>query len=302
MSEINTVGFIGTGIMGAPMAGHLQQAGYGLRVHNRTKGKAQALLDAGGVWCDSPAQAADGADVVFTIVAFPPDVEGVILGDDGVLSSAREGAVVVDMTTSEPALARRIHQAAKAQGVGSLDAPVSGGDVGARSAQLAIMVGGDREDFDRVLPLLEKMGKTICHIGPAGAGQHCKMVNQILITGIMTGMAEAFTYGLKAGLDMETVLGVVSTGAAGSAGLSALGPRVLKGDFEPGFIIEHFIKDMGIALSEAEAMGLRLPGLAMTKQRYEDTAADLPGKGTHALCKAVADANGVRLGGENPGE
>lgn len=294
MSEIKTVGFIGTGIMGASMAGHLQAAGYALRVYNRTKSKAQKLIDGGAVWCDSPAAAAEGADVVFTIVGFPPDVESVILGEQGVLTTARRGAIVVDMTTSEPALARRIHEAAKAKGVGALDAPVSGGDVGARNATLAIMVGGDGDDFQRVLPLFEKMGKTIKLIGPAGAGQHCKMVNQILIAGTMQGIAEAITYGRKAGLDMETVLGVVSTGAAGSACLSALGPRVLKGDFEPGFIIEHYVKDMTIALKESAAMGISLPTLAMAKDRYDQAVAEgLGRKGTQALCKIVARRNGI---------
>ena len=296
MSDIKTVGFIGTGIMGASMAGHLQKAGYALRVHNRTRSKARALLDGGATWCDSSAAAAEGAEVIFTIVGFPPDVDSVILGPDGVLAAAKAGAIVVDMTTSEPALAKRIYAAAKAKGIGSLDAPVSGGDTGAREARLAIMVGGDEADFQRVLPLLEVMGKTIRLIGPAGAGQHCKMVNQILITGVMTGMAEAFTYGHKAALDMQTVFDVVSTGAAGSACLTGLGPRVLKGDFEPGFFIEHYIKDMGIALAEAEAMGLDLPALALTKQRYDAAAAaGLGRKGTQALCKTVADANGVTL-------
>jgi len=294
MSEV--VGFIGTGIMGASMAGHLQKAGYALRVHNRTQSKARALIDAGAIWCESPAAAAEGAEVIFTIVGFPPDVDSVILGADGALSAAAAGAVIVDMTTSEPALAKRIYAAAKAKGVGSLDAPVSGGDTGAREARLAIMVGGDEDDFQRVLPLLEVMGKTIRLIGPAGSGQHCKMVNQILITGVMTGMAEAFTYGRKAGLDMQTVFDVVSTGAAGSAGLTGLGPRVLNDDFEPGFFIEHYIKDMGIALAEAEAMGLDLPALALTKQRYDAAAAaGLGRKGTQALCKTVAEANGVTL-------
>ncbi len=296
MSEIETIGFIGTGIMGASMAGHLHGAGYRLRVFNRTRAKAQALIDNGALWCDSPADAAEDADVVFTIVGFPPDVESVILGDDGVLNAAKSGAVVVDMTTSEPALAKRIHAAAAAKGVGSLDAPVSGGDTGAREATLAIMVGGDREHFERVLPLFEIMGKTVRLIGPAGAGQHCKMVNQILISGVMTGMAEAFTYGFKAGLDMQTVLDVVSTGAAGSAGLSGLGPRVLGGDFEPGFFIEHYIKDMAIAVKEAEAMGLDLAGLTTTLDRYRHAAEQgLARKGTQALCKTVAEANGVAL-------
>lgn len=296
MSDIKTVGFVGTGIMGASMAGHLQQAGYALRVYNRTKGKAQGLIDGGAAWCSSPAEAAEGADVIFTIVGFPNDVEEVILGPQGVLRTARLGSTVVDMTTSEPALARRIYKEAKARGVGALDAPVSGGDVGARNATLAIMVGGDPEDFDRVLPLFEKMGRTIKRIGPAGAGQHCKMVNQILIAGTMQGVAEAIVYGRKAGLDMETVLGVVSTGAAGSAALSALGPRVLKGDFEPGFIVEHFVKDMGIALKEAGEMSLDLPALALAKQRYDRVVAEgLGRKGTQALAKSTADHNGVGL-------
>ena len=296
MGDIQNVGFIGTGIMGSSMAGHLQKAGYKLRVYNRTKGKAQPLIEAGAVWCDTPGDVAAQSDVVFSIVGFPPDVESVILGPQGALAKARPGTILVDMTTSEPALAQRIYQAAKAKGVGSLDAPVSGGDVGARNATLAIMVGGDLADFQRVLPLFEKMGKTIRHMGAPGAGQHCKMVNQILIAGTMMGLAEAITYGKKAGLDMEMALGVVSTGAAGSSALTNLGPRVLKGDFEPGFIIEHFIKDMGIALREAKAMGVDLQALALAKQLYDAAAAEsYKRKGTQALCKSVAQHNGVTL-------
>lgn len=296
MSEIKTIGFVGTGIMGAPMAGHLQEAGYKLRVYNRTKSKAQQLIDAGAVWCETPAETAEGADVIFTIVGFPPDVEDVILGPQGVLSKAAEGAVICDMTTSEPALAQKIYEQAKAKGVGALDAPVSGGDTGAKNGTLAIMVGGDEADFQRVLGLFEIMGKTIKHIGPTGAGQHCKMVNQILIAGTMQGIAEALTYGRKAELDMETVLSVVSTGAAGSSCLTNLGPRVLKGDFEPGFIIEHFVKDMGIALKEADAMDLDLPALSLGKQRYDKTIEEGMGrKGTQALAKSTAQANKVEL-------
>ena len=295
-NDIKTIGFVGTGNMGASMCGHLQDAGYEMRIYNRTKSKAQGLIDKGATWCETPAEVARGADVVFTIVGFPPDVESVILGSDGVLSGMRAGAIVVDMTTSDPSLGRRIYTEAQTRNVGALDAPVSGGDVGAKNATLAIMVGGDRECFDAVLPLFKIMGKTISYIGPAGAGQHCKMVNQILISGTMVGMAEAFTYGLKAGLDMETVLGVVSTGAAGSAALSALGPRVLKGDFEPGFFIEHFIKDMAIAANEAGKMNLDLPGLTMTLQRYIEAAEKgMNRKGTQGLCKSVAEINGVKL-------
>ncbi|MCK5114694.1 MAG: NAD(P)-dependent oxidoreductase [Phycisphaerae bacterium] len=296
MSDIKTIGFVGTGIMGASMCGHLQGAGYDIRVHNRTKSKADALVANGAVWCDTPAAVAEGSDVIFTIVGLPCDVESVILGSDGVLSGAREGSTIVDMTTSDPSLARRIYDEAKVRNVASLDAPVSGGDVGAKNATLAIMVGGDRESFEIVLPLFEIMGKTIRYIGSGGMGQHCKMVNQILISGTMVGIAEAFTYGAKAGLDMQTVLGVVSTGAAGSAALSVLGPRVLKGDFEPGFFIDHFVKDMTIAAEQAEKMHLNLPGLVATLQRYiETTEQGMGKKGTQGLCKSVAENNGVQL-------
>ena len=296
MHTIQTVAFIGTGIMGAPMAGHLLEAGYTLRVHNRTREKAEPLVDDGATWCDTPAEAADGADAVFTIVGFPRDVEQVIFGDDGVLGAAKEGAILCDMTTSEPALAERIYEQARAKGVGALDAPVSGGNTGAREGTLAIMVGGDEADFQRIRPLLETMGKTVRHIGPAGAGQHCKMVNQILIAGTMMGMAEAFTYGPAAGLDMRKVLGVVGTGAAGSAALNNLGPRVLEGDFEPGFIIEHFVKDMEIALKEAGRLRLDLPALRLARELYHRSAeAHLNRKGTQALCKHVAEHNHVPL-------
>lgn len=296
MHTIQTVAFIGTGIMGAPMAGHLLEAGYTLRVHNRTREKAEPLVDDGATWCDTPAEAADGADAVFTIVGFPRDVEQVIFGDDGVLGAAKEGAILCDMTTSEPALAERIYEQARAKGVGALDAPVSGGNTGAREGTLAIMVGGDEADFQRIRPLLETMGKTVRHIGPAGAGQHCKMVNQILIAGTMMGMAEAFTYGRAAGLDMRKVLGVVGTGAAGSAALNNLGPRVLEGDFEPGFIIEHFVKDMEIALKEAGRLRLDLPALRLARELYHRSAeAHLNRKGTQALCKHVAEHNHVPL-------
>jgi len=296
MRAIETVGFIGTGIMGAPMAGHLIEAGYTLRVHNRTRAKAQPLLDAGAAWCDTPAEAARGADAVFSIVGYPRDVEEVILGADGALSAAEKGAILCDMTTSRPALAERIWREARARGVGALDAPVSGGDTGARKATLAIMVGGDEADFQRLRPLLETMGRTVRRIGPAGAGQHAKMVNQILIAGTMMGMAEAFTYGRAAGLDLRTVLDVVGTGAAGSSALANLGPRVLAGDFEPGFIMDHFIKDMQIALQDAGARQLDLPALRLAADLYRRAAeSDLGRKGTQALCKSVADHNRVPL-------
>lgn len=296
MTDINRVGFIGTGIMGGPMAGHIQKAGYALRVFNRSREKAQPLLDRGASWCDSPAQVAQGADVVFTMVGFPSDVESVILGEGGVLSAAQPGSIVVDMTTSEPALARRIYNAARAKGVGSLDAPVTGGDIGARNATLSIMAGGDLGHFERVLPLLEVMGKTVRHVGPAGAGQHAKMVNQILVAGIMTSMAEAFTYARKAGLDLATVLSLVGNGAVGSPVLNRLGACVIDGNWEPGFIIEHYIKDMDIALREAAAMHLDLPTLALARARYAKVAAAGYGrKGTQAIIKVEGEGSGVKF-------
>jgi 3-hydroxyisobutyrate dehydrogenase len=291
-----TVGFIGTGIMGGPMAGHLQAAGYPLRVFNRTRPKAQALLDKGATWCDSPAAAARGADVVFTMVGFPSDVESVILGKDGVLPALRPGAIVVDMTTSEPALARRIYDAARAQGVGSLDAPVTGGDMGARNATLSIMVGGEAAHFELVRPLLEAMGKTIRHVGPAGSGQHAKMVNQILLGGLMTSMAEAFTYARKAGLDLRAVLDLVGSGALGSPVLNRLGACVIEGNWQPGFIIEHYIKDMDIALREAAAMGVQMPTLALARADYQKVADAGHGReGTQAIVKVVGQENGVKF-------
>lgn len=293
MNDFNRVAFIGTGIMGGPMAGHLLKAGYALRVHNRTREKARLLLEQGAVWCESPALAARDAAVVFTMVAFPRDVESVILGPQGVLSTAQPGSIIVDMTTSEPDLARRVHEAARAKNVGSLDAPVTGGDVGAREATLSIMVGGDRADFERVLPLLEVLGKTVRHLGPPGAGQHCKLVHQILLAGIMTGMAEALLYARQAGLDLPAVLAVVGNGAAGSPVFKALGPRVLAGDWEPGFIIEHYLKDMDIALRQAAGFGLDLAGLALARRLYDKAArAGYARKGTQALCKVVAQKTG----------
>ncbi len=294
MTDISRVGFIGTGIMGGPMAGHLQKAGYALRVFNRTREKAKSLIEHGAVWCDSPAEAAKGADVIFTMVGFPADVESVILGENGVLSTAGAGAIIVDMTTSEPALAQKIYQAAKAKGVGSLDAPVTGGDAGAMNATLSIMVGGDAADFQRILPLFEVMGKTIRHVGPAGAGQHCKMVNQILLAGIMASMAEGLTYAKKAGLDLPTVLEVVCNGAIGSPVLKRLGGRAAEGNWEPGFIIEHYIKDMDIALRQGKAMGVHMPVLNLARQTYgEVVEAGLGRKGTQAIVKVFGQENGV---------
>jgi 3-hydroxyisobutyrate dehydrogenase len=289
------VGWIGTGVMGRWMCQHLINKGYSATVYNRSRDKAQPLLDAGAAWADTPRAVAQRADVVFAIVGFPRDVREVFLGAEGALAGSRPGTVLVDMTTSEPSLAREIYDAAKSRGVASVDAPVSGGDVGARNAALSIMVGGDTETVEAIRPLFECMGKTIIHQGPAGAGQHTKMVNQILISGTMVGLCEALLYGHKAGLDLNTVLKSVSTGAAGSKALEVLAPRMLKGDFEPGFFVEHFIKDMGIALAEAERMRLALPGLALVKQLYEAVRAQGYGrKGTQALLLALEALSAVK--------
>ena len=276
------------------MCGHLLEAGYPATVHNRTREKAEALLGRGAAWAATPAEVAAASDVVFTIVGYPADVRSVILGPEGVLAGAREGATVVDMTTSEPSLAVEIHEAAQAKGVAAIDAPVSGGDIGARNATLSIMVGGDEDAVERVRPLFEAMGKTIVRQGGPGAGQHTKMVNQILIATGMIGVCEALLYGYRAGLELETVLESVAGGAAGSWSLSNYGPRMLAGNFDPGFMVEHFVKDMGIALSEAKRMNLSLPGLALAEQLYVALIAQGHGrKGTHSLLLALASLSEV---------
>ena len=289
------VGWIGTGVMGRWMCQHIMSKGFPAVVFNRSKEKAQPLLEAGASWADSPKALASQTDVVFAIVGFPKDVRDVFLGANGALAGARPGTVFVDMTTSEPSLAQEIYTAAKAKQVASLDAPVSGGDVGARNAALSIMIGGDSEVIEAVRPLLECMGKTLVHQGPAGAGQHTKMVNQILIATNMIGVCEALLYGFKAGLDLKTVLQSVGGGAAASWSLNNLGPRIIDRNFEPGFFVEHFIKDMGIALDEAKRLGLVLPGLALANQLYLAVQAQGYGKkGTHALMLALQQLANVK--------
>jgi len=290
------IGWIGTGVMGQSMAGHLQKAGHVLAVFNRTREKAKGLLDGGAAWCASPRAVAEASEVVFSIVGFPQDVEHTYLAADGVLSAGTLPRVIVDMTTSQPALARRIAKAAAACGVRSLDAPVSGGDVGARNATLAIMVGGERSAFDEVMPLLRALGQNIAYMGPAGAGQHTKMCNQILIAGTMIGVCEALLYAARSGLDRQAVIDIVGKGAAGSWSINNLGPRIVVGNYAPGFFVEHFIKDMGIALDEARAMGLALPGLALVHQLYLAVKAQGFGRdGTQALMKAVLSLNGEKV-------
>ena len=292
--QTTRVGWIGTGVMGRSMCGHLLDAGYPVTVHNRTRASAEELVEKGAVWADAPAEVASASDVVITIVGYPADVREVMLGEQGALAGATEGSVLVDMTTSEPSLAVEIAQAAAAKGVGAVDAPVSGGDVGARNAALSIMVGGDEKDVERVRPLFEVMGKTIVRQGGPGAGQHAKMVNQTLIAGAMIGVCEALLYAYKAGLDLETVLESVAPGAAGSWSLTNYAPRMLKGDFEPGFVVEHFVKDMGIALAEARRMNLSLPGLALAEQLYVALVAQGKGrKGTHSLILALSALSNV---------
>jgi 3-hydroxyisobutyrate dehydrogenase len=282
------IGWIGLGVMGGSMCAHLMEAGYPMRVYNRTRQKAASLLTRGATWCDSPADLARECDIVFTIVGFPEDVEKVILGENGVLSTLPEGGIIVDMTTSRPSLAKTIHAQAAEKNIAALDAPVSGGDLGARQGSLAIMVGGDQPAFDRVEPLFHIMGKTIALMGGPGSGQNTKMTNQILIAGTMIGVVESLLYAHKAGLDMDAVIDVIGSGAASSWSINNLGRRIAKQDFEPGFFIKHFIKDMGIALDECRAMNIELPGLSLVNGFYQEAAAQgLEHKGTQALFKVL---------------
>ncbi|MFN8709019.1 MAG: NAD(P)-dependent oxidoreductase [Planctomyces sp.] len=286
---VTRIGWIGTGVMGSSMCAHLIQAGFPATVYSRSKQKADALLQKGAAWADTPRAVAEASDVIFSIVGFPSDVREVILGPSGALAGSAAGSVIVDMTTSQPALAVEIDQAARAKGVHSIDAPVSGGDIGAKNAALSIMIGGDSAVVEALQPLWSAMGKTIIHQGPAGSGQHTKMVNQILIASNMIGVCEALVYGYRAGLDLATVLKSVSSGAAGSWSLSNLGPRIIDNNFDPGFFVEHFIKDMGIALEESRRMGLCMPGLALSNQLYQSVQAQGNGRmGTHALMQALS--------------
>lgn len=298
MSESKTkpaIGWIGTGVMGASMCGHLLDAGYGVTLTTRTRAKAAALIDRGAKWADTPQQVARASDLVFTIVGYPHDVKDVYLNETtGILSGTKPGDVVVDMTTSQPSLAIEIADAARQRGVHALDAPVSGGDTGARGGSLSIMIGGEKNAIDRAMPMLERMGKTIVHQGGPGAGQHTKMANQILIATNMIGVCESLVYAHRAGLDLPTVLQSVGSGAAGSWSLSHLGPRIIANQFDPGFYVEHFLKDMGIALAESKAMGLSMPGLTLAEQLYQSVAAQGHSRdGTHALALAIANLSGI---------
>ncbi len=278
------IGWIGCGVMGASMAGHLLEAGHGVRVHTRTRAKAATLVERGAVWADSPREAAESADVAVSIVGYPEDVEMVHLGETGTLSADHPPRILIDMTTSEPDLAVRLHDAAAARGISFLDAPVSGGDVGARGGTLSIMIGGEATAVATAQPIFDILGGTVIHQGGPGAGQRTKIVNQVLVAASMMGAVEAVLFATRAGLDPRRVLDSVTTGAAGSWTLSNLVPRMLDGDFEPGFFIDHFVKDLGIAIREARRLGLDLPGLALAESFYREARDEgLGAKGTQAL-------------------
>lgn len=282
--ERPAIGWIGLGVMGRSMAAHLLAAGNPLHVHTRTVAGAEDLLDGGAAWAESPAALAPACNVIFTMVGFPEDVDAVYFGGDGLIGAVKPGTVMVDMTTSRPGLALRIAEAAEGRGCRALDAPVSGGDRGAREATLSIMVGGDRAAFNRVLPLLQVMAGNVVFQGPAGSGQHCKMCNQIAIASNMLGVCEAIAYARRAGLDAQRVLESISAGAAGSWSLRNLGPRMLAGDFAPGFYVKHFIKDMAIAAASADAFRLDTPGLDLALALYRKLAASgCDDDGTQAL-------------------
>ncbi len=290
--DIKTVGWVGTGIMGSSMCGHVLDAGYAVLVHNRSKDKAEPLTARGAEWCSSLSSLAKASDAVFSIVGYPEDVREVYFGERGLVAGARPGTVLVDMTTSEPALAVRIHGEAGAKGVLALDAPVSGGDVGARTAKLAVMVGGRKEAYERVLPLLKLMGETIALMGGPGSGQHTKMCNQILIASTMVGTVESLLYAAGAGLDRDAVIDLIGKGAAASWSINNMGRRITAGNFDPGFLIRHFVKDMGIALDEARRMRLSLPGLALVNQLYLSAMAmGFENLGTQALYKVLETMN-----------
>lgn len=280
------IGFIGTGVMGQSIVKHFLAAGHEVAVYNRTKSKTDELVAKGAVWQDTPAKVTENSDVVFSMVGYPSDVEEIYYGDNGVFSVAVKDKVLVDLTTSSPSLAEKIYQTAKEAGAESLDAPVSGGDLGAQNATLTIMVGGDQTTFDKVVPLFDIMGKSYSLHGSAGLGQHTKMANQIMIAGTMTGMTEMLVYADKVGLDLNSVIETLGGGAASNWSLANYGPRILKQDYSPGFFVKHFIKDLKIALDEAKKMNLDLPATELATELYEKLAADgFESLGTQSLIK-----------------
>lgn len=290
------IGWIGAGVMGSSMCGHLLTAGHRVTLHSRTKSKAQPLLDRGAQWAENPRAVAAESDVLFTMVGFPQDVRAVYFGETGVFAGARVGMILIDMTTTQPSLSHDIAAAASAKDLSAIDAPVSGGDVGAKNAALSIMVGGDTESVQAVMPLFERLGKKIVHQGGPGTGQQAKLCNQIVIAGTMVGVCESLLYGYKAGLDLNRMLESIRGGAAGCWTLDNLAPRILQRNFDPGFFVEHFIKDMGIALEEAKRMGLVLPGLTLVHQLYQTVHRLGHGRsGTHALMLALEGLSKVHV-------
>lgn len=291
---VTRIGWIGTGVMGSSMCAHLLNKGFSVTVFNRSKGKAEYLVARGAGWASSPQAVARSSDVVFAIVGLPEDVEQVFLGTEGILAGAPPSSIIVDMTTSRPDLAQKIYSAAKEKGVYSIDAPVSGGDVGARNASLSIMIGGDEQAVAALQPCWEAMGKSAIRQGGPGAGQHTKMVNQILIAAGMIGVCESLLYAYRAGLDLSRVLESVGGGAAGSWSLTNLAPRIVANNFAPGFYVDHFVKDLAIAVSEADRMQLKLPGLKLAQQLYGELQRQGCGQnGTQALQKSLAAISGI---------
>lgn len=280
------IGFIGIGVMGESMARHLMNKGYEVAVYTRTKAKAEALISEGALWCDTVAQCAKGRDIVITMVGYPKDVEEVYFGENGIIASADEGTYIIDMTTTSPKLSIKIDAAAREKGLHALDAPVSGGDVGAQKGTLAIMVGGAKEDFEVCYKIFECMGTNIVYEGKAGNGQHTKMANQIALGGVMASLCEAMSYAKSVGLDVETMLSTISQGAAGSWQMSNMAPRIAKGDLDPGFYIKHYIKDMKIALEEAEDVGIQMGMMEKILGMYQALEDEGHGDlGTQALIK-----------------
>ena len=292
MSTKPKIGWVGLGVMGSPMVYNLLKAGYEVSVYTRTKSKAETVLDAGAQWIDQINDLAGYADILCTMVGYPEDLDAVVLGEGGALSAMKPGSLLIDFTTSSPELAERIAEAATGKGVLSLDAPVSGGDIGAKGGTLAIMCGGSDEAFAKAEPVLQSLGDKIKHFGVSGSGQRVKMSNQILIASTMVGMVESMLYAECAGLEVSDVIELIGKGAAGCWSIHQLGPRILKNDWKPGFYIKHFLKDMKIALEDSERMGLELEGLALAKKFYSMTEAyDFENDGTQALMKILRNLN-----------
>lgn len=300
MIENLSVGWIGLGVMGLPMATHLFDAGYNLTIYNRTRNKAEKLIEAGAQWADSPREVGLASDIVFSIVGYPEDVKNVLIGENGALKGLRKGGILCDMTTSSPELAQQI--AAQAENVGcfSLDAPVTGGDIGARNATLSIFVGGNRDAFNRALPCLEKLGKKFMYCGNPGQGQQAKLANQAAIAGVMFSVCESLLYAKEAGIDVKEWLELVVPGAAGSTAMNTLGRRMLANDFEPGFYINHFVKDLGLCLAECRRMKLVLPGVQLAEEFYRMMQAQGDGlRGTQLLVDALSKLSGKKWQTEN---